>query len=67
MGGSVNRYAPVDFVSFREHIQHDVLPKMYCCPQSCEDYYQRRPSDDGQKYRLPIPGIRSSIIIIVEK
>ena len=59
-GGTVNRYAPVDFDSFREHIQHDVLPKAYCCPKTCYRYYDLRPSDDGKNYRPPPPGIIQS-------
>ena len=63
-GGSVNRYAPIDIESFYDHIQHDVLPKVYCCPLFCLDYYSQRPSDDGKRYRPPPPGIHHTLYCI---
>ena len=56
-GGSVNRFASVDLDSFHKHIQHDVIPKVYCCPGACRGYYRKRPSDDGKNYRPPPPGM----------
>ena len=55
-GGSVNRFAPVDFDSFYQHIQHDIIPYVHCCPRACREYYIRRPSDDGTRYRPLPPG-----------
>ena len=55
-GGSINRFAPVDFDSFNQHIQHDIIPYIYCCLGSCRKYYERRPSDDGLNYHPPPPG-----------
>ena len=45
-GGSVDRFAPVDLDSFHKHIQHDVIPNVYCCPIACSGYYRKRLSDD---------------------
>ena len=62
-GGSVNRFAPVDLDSFHKHIQHDVIPKVYCCLADCKRYYKKRLSDDGQNY-IPLPlGMHSPCII----
>ena len=58
-GGSVNRFAPVDLDSFHKHIQHDVIPNVYCCPGACRGYYRKRPSDDGENYRPPPPGMHT--------
>jgi len=55
-GGSVNRIAPVDMRSFYQHIQHDVIPFIYCCFSSCIRYYERRPSDNGEGYQPILPG-----------
>lgn len=55
-GGSVNRFAPVDTISYFQHIQHDLLPNTYCCPQYCDAYYKKRPSDTGERYQPPLPG-----------
>ena len=55
-GGSANHYAPVDFVTYHMHIQHDLIPNSFCCPRNCMMYYDSRPSDDGSNYRPPPPG-----------
>ena len=55
-GGSANRYAPVDFTTYHEHIQHDLVPRSFCCPRNCITYYRWRPSDDGSKYSPLPPG-----------
>ena len=52
-GGFVNCFAPVDLDSFYKHIEHDVIPNVYCCPDTCASYYMKRPSDNGNKYRPP--------------
>ncbi|CAF1023884.1 unnamed protein product, partial [Brachionus calyciflorus] len=40
-----------------EHFLKDVLPFLFCCKLSdnCESYYEKRPSDDGRRWRPPIP------------
>ena len=55
-GGSANHFAPVDFATYHEHIQHDLVPRSFCCPRNCMNYYRWRPSDDGRAYRPPPPG-----------
>ena len=55
-GGSVNRFAPVDYTSFLRHIEEDLIPYLYCCPESCIQYFTCRPSDDGTNYEPPLPG-----------
>ena len=55
-GGSANRYAPVDFTTYHKHIQHDLVPRVLCCPRNCINYYQSRPFDDGSTYSPPPPG-----------
>lgn len=55
-GGSVNLFAPVDLVSFHQHIEEDIIPYLYCCPHSCIEYFMCRPSDDGTNYEPPLPG-----------
>lgn len=60
-GGSVNRFAPVDFDSLHKHIEHDLIPNIYCCPIVCPMYYEIRPSDDGSRYVPPPPGIEHKI------
>jgi hypothetical protein len=58
-GGSVNRQAPVDFMSSVKHITEDFIPFLYCCKagqySQCDKYYQKRPSDDGTRYQPPPP------------
>ena len=62
-GGSVNRFAPVDLDSFHKHIEHDVIPKVYCCPRACKKYYyKKRPSDNGMNYRPPPPGMTYTLL-----
>ena len=59
-GGSANRYAPVDFTNYHEHIEHDLIPRVFCS-QMLWTYYQHRPSDDGSTYRPPPPGIHTML------
>ena len=63
-GGSIDKVSPTgkgfDYLpSFLRHIEEDVLPFLFCCKGAkklCQIYYDRRPSDDGTRYRPPIPG-----------
>ena len=58
-GGTVDLVAPVDGESTKRHFEKDELPYFYCCWgifPNCDAYYQKRPSDDGSRYRLSVPG-----------
>ena len=55
-GGSVDKVSPLNVF---DHLKEDVLPAIYCCfgPFSnCDAYYQKRPSDNGERYNPPNPG-----------
>lgn len=45
------------FSSFLKHQTNDVLPYFYCCKFSnnCDKYYNKRPSDNGDRWRPPRP------------
>ena len=60
-GGSVNRFVPYDF---QNHVEEDLIPYLYCCPETCIDYFRCRPSDDGTNYKPPPPGNSLSVDII---
>ena len=54
-GGTVDLYAPGQH--FWNHQLHDVIPFIFCCKglfSNCDNYYDRRPSDNGDGY---VPGI----------
>lgn len=56
----MNKFAPKDYKSSVDHIREDILPYIYCCKAGmlsmCDSYYQRRPSDKGDRYQPPPPG-----------
>ena len=55
-GGTLDKYHPKSsrFASLR-HLKYDVYGWYLCCRLSkfCGVYYQKRPSDDGSRYRPP--------------
>ena len=55
-GGSLDVVSPEK--DFWGHIGRDVLPWFACCKfrDNCAKYYQRRPSDDGERYVPPPVG-----------
>uniref|UniRef100_A0A1X7TZR4 EGF-like domain-containing protein n=2 Tax=Amphimedon queenslandica TaxID=400682 RepID=A0A1X7TZR4_AMPQE len=63
-GGSVDKASPIGsdssnyLSSLLSHQQEDILPYIHCCKGSmtnCNEYYKRRPSDNGTAYVPPIP------------
>lgn len=51
-GGTMNFASPE--MNLWNHFKEDVLPWFACCKNSifhCDKYYQRRPSDNGKRYR----------------
>lgn len=51
-GGTMNFASPE--MNLWNHFKEDVLPWFACCKTSifhCGKYYQRRPSDNGKRYR----------------
>lgn len=58
-GGTVDRYAPVDFKTFWQHQWFDVIPAILCCKglfSDCSKYYDRRPSHNGDDCSPTPPG-----------
>ncbi|KAJ8039243.1 Sushi domain-containing protein 2 [Holothuria leucospilota] len=57
-GGTADAYSPDGVKNFGRHIWYDVLPWVACCElgnrETCEIYYQFRPSDDCLEYRGPV-------------
>ena len=61
-GGSIDKVSVVgnsllDYLTnLINHQFEDVLPFIYCCkgtPTSCDTYYDKRPSDNGEGYTPP--------------
>ena len=57
--GSLDRVHPNAGLPVISHFFHDLVPYQDCCrlSDSCEKYYEKRPSDDGSKYQAPRPGM----------
>ena len=56
-GGSIDKSAPVDYISSIMHIQDDLLPYIFCCTAMfCNRYYENRPSINDAGWNPPIPG-----------
>lgn len=56
-GGSIDKSAPVDYISSIMHIQDDLLPFIFCCTASfCNRYYDKRPPMNDDGWNPPIPG-----------
>ncbi len=63
-GGTINKVDPHGtdlgfWDTIQSHFLEDILPYLFCCKgvkQKCDAYYERRPSDDGSRYRPPVPG-----------
>ena len=36
--------------NYFEHFENDYFPYLVCCPKNCNEYYQRRASDDCSNY-----------------
>ena len=61
-GGNVDMVAsqPDVLNTIIDHEFDDVLPYIYCCKGTvgtCNEYYARRPSDNGRNYEVTPPGI----------
>ena len=57
-GGTVDLYSPEKY--FWKHLLHDVIPFLACCTglfPDCSSYYNRRPSNNGDGYVCPPPGM----------
>ncbi len=57
-GGTVDLVSPE--IDTREHIVMDVIPAITCCLvpfSNCDTYYDKRPSDNGNRYNPPPPGM----------
>ena len=69
-GGSIKKVDPkgTDFNywdTIRAHFKEDIIPYLFCCngtKTNCHAYYDRRPSDDGSRYRPPVPGIDHALL-----
>jgi len=56
-GGSIDKSAPVDYISSIMHIQDDLLPYIICCTaRLCDRYYQNRRPVTDVGWNPPIPG-----------
>ena len=62
-GGSMNKVDPqgtqMDYWNtIRMYYKEDIVPYLLCCTTAsvCYLYYERRPSDNGTRYRPPVPG-----------
>ncbi|XP_073244634.1 uncharacterized protein [Porites lutea] len=55
--GSLDRVHPNAGLPVISHFFHDLVPYQDCCrlSDSCDKYYEKRPSDDGSKYQAPRP------------
>ena len=64
-GGSVDKVAPSDVFG---HFREDVIPAIFCCIgeySDCSAYYSKRPSDNGESFNPPNPGIETYIVKIL--
>ena len=67
-GGTVDRYSPDE--NFWKHQFYDVLPYIFCCKglfSDCSAYYDKRPSDNGDRYDLEPPGMYCRLIVKIHK
>ena len=57
--GSLDRFHPNAGLPVISHFFHDLVPYQDCCrlSDSCDKYYEKRPSDDGSRYQAPRPGM----------
>ena len=55
--GSLNRVHEESEIPVISHYSNDQVPYQDCCKWSdtCEKYFEKRPSDDGSKYQPPRP------------
>ena len=60
--GSLDRFHPNAGLPVISHFFHDLVPYQDCCrlSDSCDKYYEKRPSDDGSEYQAPRPGMLAS-------
>ena len=64
-GGTVDLVSPE--INMLEHFIVDVIPSITCCLipfANCELYYAKRPSDNGERYNPPPPGMLQRLQII---
>ena len=59
-GGTADLVAPNNKVNMAKHFFYDVLPFILCCKglfkeHTCKKYYEKRPIDDGSRFRPPPP------------
>ena len=57
-GGTVSRYSPRKNPFL--YAAYDYLPRYLCCDgffANCDAFYKKRPSDNGSRYQLRLPGI----------
>ena len=49
------------------HFFHDLVPYLDCCLLSanCDKYYEKRPSDNGLRYRPITPGNKATFILLI--
>ena len=66
-GGSMDRVHVEVGVPVLSHFFHDLVPYLDCCLLSahCDKYYEKRPSDNGARYRPPRPGKKATFVIIM--
>ena len=66
-GGSMDRVHVEVGVPVLSHFFHDLVPYLDCCLLSahCDKYYEKRPSDNGARYRPPRPGNKATFNIII--
>ena len=56
-GGSIDKYAPVDYIRSILHIEADLLPYIFCCKsRDCGTHYARRPPINDDGWNPPVPG-----------
>ncbi|XP_073243989.1 sushi domain-containing protein 2-like [Porites lutea] len=55
--GSLDRFHPNAGLPVLSHFFHDLVPYQDCCrlSDSCDKYFEKRPSDDGSQYQAPRP------------
>lgn len=58
-GGSMDRVHVNSGIPVLSHFFHDIVPYYDCClwSSNCEEYYEKRPSDDGSGYVAPQPAL----------